>query len=69
LSKNGSGYDLRRPHGGRLRPHGLFVATDIGSPLLSHTLFPIYVALMLWGGLYIREMRLRELVPFRQQRK
>jgi hypothetical protein len=36
---------------------------------LSHTLFPIYVALMLWGGLYIREMRLRELVPFRQQRK
>jgi hypothetical protein len=41
----------------------------VGSPLLSHTLFPIYVALMLWGGLYSREMRLRELVPFRQQRK
>jgi hypothetical protein len=41
----------------------------VGSPLLSHTLFPIYVALMLWGGLYIREMRLHELVPFRKQRK
>jgi DoxX-like family len=38
----------------------------VGSPLLSHTLFPIYVALLLWGGLYLREARLRELVPFRR---
>jgi hypothetical protein len=38
----------------------------VGSPLLSHTLFPIYVAVMLWGGLYLRETRLRELVPFRR---
>ena len=38
----------------------------VGSPLLSHTLFPIYVALLLWGGLYLRETRLRELVPFRR---
>jgi hypothetical protein len=33
---------------------------------LSHTLFPIYVALLLWGGLYLREPRLRELAPFRR---
>jgi hypothetical protein len=38
----------------------------VGSPLLSHTLFPIYVALLLWGGLYLREPRLRELAPFRR---
>ena len=38
----------------------------VGSPLLSHTLFPVYVALMLWGGLYLRESRLRELVPSRR---
>jgi DoxX-like family len=38
----------------------------VGSPLLSHTLFPIYVALLIWGGLYLRETRLRELVPFRR---
>jgi hypothetical protein len=38
----------------------------VGSPLFSHTLFPIYVALMIWGGLYLREMRLRELLPFRR---
>ena len=37
----------------------------VGSPLVSHTLFPIYVALMVWGGLYLRESRLRELLPFR----
>ncbi len=37
----------------------------IGSPLPTHTLFPIYVALMVWGGLYLREGRLRELLPFR----
>jgi DoxX-like family len=38
----------------------------VGSPLVSHTLFPIYVALMVWGGLYLREPRLRELLPFRR---
>lgn len=38
----------------------------IGSPLLSHTLFPIYVALLIWGGLYPREPRLRDLIPFRR---
>ena len=38
----------------------------IGSPLLSHTLFPIYVAVMIWGGLFLREPRLRDLVLFRR---
>jgi DoxX-like family len=38
----------------------------VGSPLVSHTLFPIYVALMVWGGLYLREPRLRELLPLRR---
>ena len=37
----------------------------ISSPLLTHTLFPIYVALLLWGGLYLREPRLRALLPLR----
>jgi DoxX-like family len=38
----------------------------VGSPLLSHTLFPIYVAALVWGGLFLREGRLRELLPFRR---
>ena len=28
-----------------------------GDPLLSHTLFPIYVAVFLWGGLRLRDWR------------
>jgi hypothetical protein len=45
------------------------VATHVrvGNPLLSHTLFPIYVALTLWGGLYLRETRLHALLPLRRQ--
>jgi hypothetical protein len=37
----------------------------IGSPLLTHVLFPVYVALLLWIGLSLREPRLRALVPLR----
>jgi hypothetical protein len=44
------------------------IATHVrlGSPLASHTLFPIYVALLVWGGLYLREPRLRALLPLRR---
>ena len=31
----------------------------IESPLLSHTLFPIYVGALLWLGLYLRDRRVR----------
>ena len=31
----------------------------IGSPLLTHVLFPVYVAVLLWIGLLLREPRLR----------
>jgi len=43
------------------------VATHVrvGDPLFSHALFPVYVAILLWGGLYLREERLRALVPLR----
>jgi hypothetical protein len=37
----------------------------VASPLFSHTLFPVYVALLLWGGLYLRDERLRALFPLR----
>jgi hypothetical protein len=29
----------------------------LGDPLFSHTLFPIYVAALLWGGLWLRDGR------------
>src|SRR5205085_4975358 len=34
----------------------------IADPLLSHTLFPIYFGIMLWGGLYLRDARVRAAV-------
>lgn len=34
----------------------------IGNPLASHTLFPIYVAALLWGGLWLRDRRVRGLL-------
>jgi hypothetical protein len=34
----------------------------LDNPLFSHTLFPIYVAALLWGGLYLRDARVRALV-------
>jgi len=34
----------------------------IGDPMLSHTLFPIYVGAMVWGGLYLRDARVRQLL-------
>jgi hypothetical protein len=43
------------------------VATHVrvGDPLFSHALFPVYFARLLWGGLYLREERLRALIPLR----
>ena len=43
------------------------IATQVrvGSPLFSTTLFPIYIALLLWGGLYLRDDRVRSLIPLR----
>lgn len=37
-----------------------------GDPLFSHILFPVYIAALLWGGLYLREERLHALVPVRR---
>lgn len=34
----------------------------LDNPLLTHTLFPVYIAALLWGGLYLRDARVRALV-------
>jgi hypothetical protein len=43
------------------------VATHVrvGDPLFSHILFGVYVGVFLWLGLYLRDARLRALVPLR----
>src|ERR1700681_3482221 len=35
----------------------------IGSPLFSHLLFGFYLGVMVWGGLWLRDRRLRTLIP------
>ena len=43
------------------------VATHVrvGDPLFSHILFGVYLGVFLWLGLYLRDARLRALVPLR----
>lgn len=42
------------------------IATNmrVGSPLFSHTLFGVYLGIILWSGLYLRDPRVRALIPF-----
>lgn len=37
----------------------------VGLPLFSHILFPIYLSLFIWGGLWFRDERVRALIPMR----
>ena len=43
------------------------VATHVrhSDPLFSHILFPVYIGVLLWGGIYLRDERLRVLIPLR----
>ncbi len=38
----------------------------VEDPLFSHTLFPVYFAALVWGGLYLRDARLAVLAPWRR---
>jgi hypothetical protein len=38
----------------------------IGSPLFTHILFGVYIGVMAWAGLWLREPRLRALLPLKR---
>jgi hypothetical protein len=38
----------------------------VGSPIFSHLLFGFYLGLLAWGGLFLRDERLRILLPLRR---
>ncbi|MGO4682943.1 DoxX family protein [Hyphomicrobium sp. 2TAF46] len=38
----------------------------VDSPLFTHVLFGIYLGLFMWGGLWLRDPRLRSLFPLRR---
>jgi len=44
------------------------VATHVrvASPLFSHVLFGVYLGLVMWGGLWLRDARLRAIFPARR---
>jgi hypothetical protein len=44
--------------GGALATH-----LRVGSPMFSHTLFGIYLGLVMWGGLWLRSPALRAVFP------
>jgi hypothetical protein len=37
-----------------------------GNPFFGEILFPVYVGMFLWGGIYLRDDKLRMLIPFRR---
>jgi hypothetical protein len=37
----------------------------VGSPLFTHMLFGVYLAVVAWGGLYLRDARIRALLLLR----
>lgn len=44
------------------------VATHLrlNNPLFTDTLFTVYFGILIWGGLWLRNSKLRELLPLRQ---
>lgn len=38
----------------------------LGDPLFSHTLFGVYLGVLTWGGLWLRDRALRALLPLRR---
>ena len=38
----------------------------VGSPVFTHILFGVYLAIFTWGGLYLRDAQVRALLPFRR---
>ena len=39
----------------------------VDNPLFSHQLFPVYFGILLWGGLWLRNEKLRSIFPFDNQ--
>ena len=44
------------------------VATNLltEQPIVSTTLFPIYTGIFVWGGLWLRDLRVRRIMPVRR---
>jgi len=36
-----------------------------GNPFFGEVIFPVYIGVFVWGGIYLRDDRVRKLIPFR----
>lgn len=47
--------------------YGGAIATHfrLGNPLFSHILFPVYLAILMWGGTWLRNPQLRSIFPIK----
>ncbi|MEX2641176.1 MAG: DoxX family protein [Balneolales bacterium] len=47
---------------------GGVIATHVrlDNPLFSHTLFPVFLAILAWGGIWLRDERVRKLIPLQK---
>ena len=45
------------------------VATNlrISNPLFSNTLFPVYIGILLWAGIFLQDNNLKEIIPFKSK--
>jgi len=50
--------------------YGGAIATHLrlDNPLFSHLLFPVYLAVLMWGALWLVDENVRAVVPLRQKR-
>jgi len=41
------------------------IQVPTGNPFFGEILFPVYIGIFAWGGIYLRDERLRALIPWR----
>jgi hypothetical protein len=44
----------------------IYTHVRVDSPLFTHVLFGVYVGVLAWGGLWLRNPRLRALLPWQR---
>lgn len=47
------------------------IATHIrlDNPLFTHILFPVYLGILAWGGIWLIEENMRDLIPFKKKKR
>lgn len=38
-----------------------------GDPIFTHAIFPVYFGILVWAGVFLRDRRVRALIPFKRK--